>query len=373
MFLKVFPDIKLERGKAVKRKWLAIGIIFLSVGVTIASAIAQDTQKCQSISRGKWLYVGGSGPGNFTTIQSAIYYASDGDTVYVYNDSSPYHEWVFIMKSISLIGEDKNTTIIEGIDDGMGGVIQIGPTDSVLIKSFTINNTLPNDSGIDSHQNFNITITDMNIISRGIAIETDECNNSSFSSCMLTSIDEIGFGLYFSSYDVITDCNLINNGLYGIYIQHSSNNTIYHNNFLNNSYNAMIFDECDNIWDNEHPSGGNYWDDYAGSDNNGDGIGDTPYNISGGIDQDYYPFMKPNGWMSEPFTSIFVGLITDLNDTGGDIISFKAKFVFYTKLDPLEIGRVIPDEEIWVSREHQGYLGPRFILGIFNVIKTEFP
>jgi len=31
---------------------------------------------------------------------------------------------------------------------------------------------------------------------------------------------------------------------------------------------------------------------------NNDGIGDTPYNISGGM-QDRYPFMKMNGWMPQ--------------------------------------------------------------------------
>jgi len=37
-----------------------------------------------------------------------------------------------------------------------------------------------------------------------------------------------------------------------------------------------------NIWDNGYPSGGNYWDDYTGSDINGDHIGDSSYNIPGG-------------------------------------------------------------------------------------------
>ena len=36
---------------------------------------------------------------------------------------------------------------------------------------------------------------------------------------------------------------------------------------------------------------GNYWSDYAGSDADGDGIGDTPYVIDG--ESDNYPLMEP--------------------------------------------------------------------------------
>jgi len=72
------------------------------------------------------------------------------------------------------------------------------------------------------------------------------------------------------------------------------------------------------------------------------------------------------------YRAFFAGLITDLNDTGGGIISFKAKFVFFAIFNPFDLGRVIPDEEIFVIREYHGYLGPGFIVGIFPAISIEY-
>jgi hypothetical protein len=76
---------------------------------------------------------------------------------------------------------------------------------------------------------------------------------------------------------------------------------------------------------------------------------------------------------SLPFTAFFAGLITDLKFIGGDEISFKAKCVFFILLNPIQRGRVIPNEEIQVSREYQGYLGAKIILGRFTVLATEYP
>jgi len=64
---------------------------------------------------GNTLYVGGNGSNNYSSIQEAIDIAEEGDTVFVYDDSSPYFENILIDKSsISLVGEEKNTTVIDG-------------------------------------------------------------------------------------------------------------------------------------------------------------------------------------------------------------------------------------------------------------------
>lgn len=126
-------------------RWLAVGIILLFFGTIVIPVIAQNTEKTQSQSRGNWLYVGGSGPGNYSKIQDAINTSTNGDTVFVYNDSSPYNENVIIDKQISLIGEDKETTNIIGI--GAEDIILVN-TNNVLITGFSVSATVWDKAGI---------------------------------------------------------------------------------------------------------------------------------------------------------------------------------------------------------------------------------
>ncbi|UCF12379.1 MAG: hypothetical protein JSW06_10135 [Thermoplasmatales archaeon] len=54
-------------------------------------------------------------------IQDLINNASSGDTIYI--PSGTYYENIIINKSISLVGEDKETTIIDG--SGTGDVVYV--------------------------------------------------------------------------------------------------------------------------------------------------------------------------------------------------------------------------------------------------------
>jgi parallel beta-helix repeat protein len=59
-------------------------------------------------------------------------------------------------------------------------------------------------------------------------------------------------------------------------------NIFFHNNLIGNAIQAGVPPleyGYPNTWDDGYPSGGNYWSDYAGVDANGDGMGDTPYEI----------------------------------------------------------------------------------------------
>ena len=104
------------------KKKLILSVVFLLISVIIIPISANNIESTfRQSSNGNILYVGGSGEGNYTKIQDAIDDACDGDTVFVFDDSSPYYGNVVVNKSINLIGEDKNTTVIDG--SGVGGVV----------------------------------------------------------------------------------------------------------------------------------------------------------------------------------------------------------------------------------------------------------
>lgn len=188
-------------------------------------------------------------PNYYLTIQEAINHANEGDTVYV--KEGIYYENVLVNKSISLAGESRDTTIIDG--RGYGIVIQV-IEDNVAINGFTIQNSgssLVHDPYCDA----------------GIMIASDR-NNISGNSIRN---NKIGIYIYDHDYNTILNNNITNNGLginvrgfyltpaynnisgnnitnntYGIYFAYSSNNNISGNNITANQGDGMGFDHCSN-------------------------------------------------------------------------------------------------------------------------------
>jgi parallel beta-helix repeat protein len=89
------------------------------------------------------------------------------------------------------------------------------------------------------------------------------------------------------------DRNEITGNARGLYLESGvSNNKLYHNNIAGNTVSIVSATTHANVWDDGYPSAGNYWSNYAGTDANHDGIGDTPYAIDA-LNQDRYPLMGP--------------------------------------------------------------------------------
>jgi len=336
-------------------------------------------------------------PWDYPNIQGAIDAASPGDTINV--SSGTYYELLDIGKSLTLQGEDRDTTIIDG--NGTGNVVSVF-ANNVVISGFTIRNSSSFGCGIylsgssnafrgnifencltsvrlvfssDNNVSGNIikssydngiylwnspnnvisanNITDSgaidievrdnsdnnlferniltnsktwgiyvrssfdnifceNVISNGQGgvVILDSSSNNTFSENTIENNSEYGIQIGSSSYNAFSENtirnnklgihlwsshgntfikNTITNNTSGIDLSSSNNNTLYHNNFVNNPAQVTLYNSL-NTWDNGVE--GNYWNDYAGQDLDGNGIGDTNLPHQG---VDYFPLMNPWG------------------------------------------------------------------------------
>lgn len=157
-------------------------------------------------------------PDNYTTIQEAIDAANTGDTIYVRNGT--YYENLFINKTISLVGENPEITIIDGskANASFSPTVYIYGEDAkdVRICNFTIRGS-NNAWGIYILFHANAWV-EKNIIA----------NNSG------------GIVADFSDNNTFIDNTVINNKSEGILFLYSSGNIMKNNTISGNEYNFGI-------------------------------------------------------------------------------------------------------------------------------------
>jgi nitrous oxidase accessory protein len=200
--------------KIMKHKGIVLmiaGVILVGIQTTSALPITPHPSSTGVMG---WLYVGGGGMGNYTSIQNAIDASSNGDTIYVF--SGMYLENIIIDKTIVLIGEDRVTTTIKG--DSLKATVVI-PADSISIQGFTITN--------DGSQDGIYTATSSHTISQNIFTQTLH-----------------GVYLYYSSQNTIEDNLFYDNTNTGVYMEVGQNNTISENEIYGNMNEGIYLTGC---------------------------------------------------------------------------------------------------------------------------------
>jgi parallel beta-helix repeat protein len=225
------------------KRILLLGICFLLVCASVGTA------------SGKIWYVDGSGGADFTKIQDAINAANESDTIFVYNGT--YIEHLSIDKNnLTILGDDRNTTIIDGYGYE-GDVVTVEHcTTNCTINGFTIKNSGVSDAGIATKCSLYINISN-NILKN---------NYNGLSSpgiiCWCEGY-EIRAGYNIIAQNIISD----NNGD-GISAG-SSENIISHNEiFSNNGHGVSIYSDNNTISDNNVSYNGFSNIDLSGSKNN---------------------------------------------------------------------------------------------------------
>ena len=157
--------------------------------------------------RGPTIYVNKSGSGGaYTSIQAAVDAANNGNTIYVF--SGTYYEEVWVYKRLTLIGHDRDTTIIDG--GGDGNVLFVDQ-DNTRIEGFTVRN---GDNGIYLWSASYANVTNNNV----------------------SSNNWVGIRVWGSShFNEITNNYLSYNGE-GFSFSDSRNNTMVNNTILYSEY-----------------------------------------------------------------------------------------------------------------------------------------
>ena len=230
---------------------------------------------------------------------------------------------------VGSITVNRSNIIVDGKNYALSGGLLIREVSNVTVKEFVVTDgkdfVANQIDGILLDHAFQVIVTN-NTISGIWSIQA------------LNGVGFCGIDVYAGDSNIITKNNLIDNmcGLtfyntahnlivqnnvmgdkslnsMGIQFISASNNTIYHNNFVNNGFAFHNLNSL-NVYDNGYPSGGNFWSDYSTSYYNikeidGSGIGNVSYVMhnwyweSNSTNIDRYPLL-------EPFNATFNEIVT---------------------------------------------------------------
>jgi len=220
-----------------------------------------------------------------------------GDTYTLTSDVSGY------------ISIKRNNTALYGNGYWVYGYIQLYSVENVTVENLIIEGgSFQYQFGIDMKAASEVSVVNNTITGfqsilvmngvefAGINVEGGGSNIISQNN-LVDNLD--GIYLYGTENNLIVGNNIKGSNFVtdsrGIFFGKASNNTVYHNNFINNIGGQAVDSGSVNVWDDGYL--GNYWSDYhtkypSAAEIGNSKIGDTAYVIDS-KNQDRYPLMEP--------------------------------------------------------------------------------
>jgi parallel beta-helix repeat protein len=241
-----------------------------------------------------------AGPWNGTaqhplqSITDALAVLAPNGTIFIY-EGIYWNTSIVLDKSLNLLGENQDTTILDGGGLSASGIVSINGNHLISLANLTLRNAI---QGLQVQNGSNVTM----------------------SHCTVSQCTDSAVSMVESQHFLVTDCTFQNNNR-GIQLTNCSYNQFYHNNFFNNIIPVSTYlNTSFNAWDNGIT--GNYWDDYRIIYPNANIIPSTgtwniPYmvNISSG-DTDYHPWVYPSGYIDT-----IPPQVTVIYPQGGEVVS----------------------------------------------------
>ena len=227
----------------VKRGSLIVALLVFASAFFATLTTIPETVKATT------LYVGGTGPGNYTTIQNAIDAANSGDTLYVY--AGVYLENVRVQKTVSLMGEDRDRTIVDA--NRSVDAIEV-VADWVNITDLTVTNGWY-DAGINIKSAHNCHIENITALNNTYSIVLSYSSNNIISK--INSLNSRQGIVFDSSHNNIITNSSLSDGRDGIILSNSNDNLVTNNTaslyFMDG---IRVGDSSNNVLSNNTVSGG---------------------------------------------------------------------------------------------------------------------